>query len=143
MLAPTTQEDIDRRDNMASRIGIIGDIMNNLTEMESTSAKLRVLKILLSDVITNPDILDTIQEQIDTIEEQEDESIDIGSEKAEEEFTDTDFEPERSERPSRPVERETDFSASSEIIEPNEGTSMNLPSPEDLGVDMTDNNAEI
>ena len=143
MLAPTTQEDIDRRDNMASRIGIIGDIMNNLAEMESTSAKLRVLKILLSDVITNPDILDTIQEQIDTIEEQEDESIDIGSEKAEEEFTDTDFEPERSERPSRPVERETDFSASSEIIEPNEGTSMNLPSPEDLGVDMTDNNAEI
>ena len=143
MLAPTTQEDIDRRDNMASRIGIIGDIMNNLTEMESTSAKLRVLKILLSDVITNPDILDTIQEQIDTMEEQEDEGIDMGSEKAEEEFTDTDFEPERSERPSRPVERETDFSASSEIIEPNEGTSMNLPSPEDLGVDMTDNNAEI
>lgn len=143
MLAPTTQEDIDRRDNMASRIGIIGDIMNNLTEMESTSAKLRVLKILLSDVITNPDILDTIQEQIDTMEEQEDEGIGIESEKSEEEFTDTDFEPERSERPSRPVERETDFSASSEIIEPNEGTSMNLPSPEDLGVDMTDNNAEI
>ena len=48
MLPPTTQEDIDRRDNMSTKINIVSDIMNLLSDLPDESAKLDILKKLLS-----------------------------------------------------------------------------------------------
>ena len=46
MQPPTTQEELDRRDNMSNKVGIANDIMNLLGEVEDASAKLKILKSL-------------------------------------------------------------------------------------------------
>ena len=76
MQPPTTQEEMDRRDNMANKIAVASDIMNLLAEIEDASAKLRILKALLSNIITDPDVMDILQEQIDMLEQSEDMGID-------------------------------------------------------------------
>jgi hypothetical protein len=146
MLPPTTQEEIDRRDNLSSKISIVGDIMNNLSDIESPSAKLRILKSLLSNVITDTDVIDIIQEQIDEIEK---------SAKVEE--VETDVDEMDTETPDIGTESESgnsfadslggelgDMESETEETEAETETDSNeLPSPADLGVDMTDNTADI
>lgn len=68
MLAPTTQEEVDRRDNLSNKIGLVGDIMNSLAEMEDSTIKLKILKTLLSDTLNNPEVISLIQDQIDILE---------------------------------------------------------------------------
>lgn len=68
MLAPTTQEEIDRRDNVSNKIGVVSDLMNILTDIEDPTMKLKILKALLSDVVTNVDVISYIQEVIDAAE---------------------------------------------------------------------------
>nr|DAE27164.1 MAG TPA: membrane-anchored junction protein [virus sp. ctnRj46] len=62
MLPPTTQEDIDRRDNMSTKITIVSDIMNLLSDLPNESAKLDILKKLLSGVISDGEILQILSE---------------------------------------------------------------------------------
>ena len=62
MLPPTTQEDIDRRDNMSTKINIVSDIMNLLSDLPDESAKLDILKKLLSGVISDGEILQILSE---------------------------------------------------------------------------------
>lgn len=78
MQAPTTQEEKDRQDSKGTSINMIQDIMNLLdsTEIENASAKLKILKALLAEIISDPEVLAIIQEQIDELEEAEDEGID-------------------------------------------------------------------
>lgn len=68
MLPPTTQEEIDRRDNMANKIQIASDIMTILSDIEDPTAKLKMLKSLLSNIITDGDIVNILQEEIDKME---------------------------------------------------------------------------
>ena len=70
MQAPTTQEEIDRRDNLSSKVQIVSDVMNLVNEIEDQKAKLEILKSLLSNVITNDEIISIIQGVIDELEEQ-------------------------------------------------------------------------
>lgn len=78
MQAPTTQEEKDRQDAKGTNINMIQDIMNLLdgTEIENASAKLKILKALLSETISDPEVLAIIQEQIDELEEAEGEGVD-------------------------------------------------------------------
>ena len=69
MLPPTTQEDIDRRDNMATKMNIVSDIMNLLSDLPDESAKLDILKKLLSGVISDGEILQILSEQKDKLEQ--------------------------------------------------------------------------
>lgn len=69
MVPPTTQEEIDRRDNLSSKVGIARDIMDLLQDIEDPSAKLKILKSLMSGIITDPEILEILQEEIDAQEE--------------------------------------------------------------------------
>lgn len=69
MLPPTTQEDIDRRDNMSTKITIVSDIMNLLSDLPNESAKLDILKKLLSGVISDGEILQILSEQKDKLEQ--------------------------------------------------------------------------
>ena len=68
MLAPTTQEEVDRRENLSNKVGLIGDIMNSLSDVAETSRRLKILKALLSDTLTNTEVIAVIQEEIDALE---------------------------------------------------------------------------
>lgn len=68
MLSPTTQEEVDRRDNLSNKVGLINDIMNSLADVEDTTTRLRILKSLLSDTLSNTEVISLIQEQIDKLE---------------------------------------------------------------------------
>lgn len=137
MLIPTTQEEIDRRENLSNKVQLTSDIMNMLSDIEEPQAKLKILKSLLSNVIDDNDILSIIQEQIDELEEGE----------GTEEFSET-TETE-SEEPPRSGKRDfndtfgsgltSETPETTETEETSEEETI-LPSPEELGVDL--NNTE-
>lgn len=136
MLVPTTQEEIDRRENLSNKVQLTSDIMNMLSDIEDPQAKLRILKSLLSNVIDDNDILSIIQEQIDELEE-------TGTEEFSE-TTETEIE-----EPSPSGRRDFNDTFGSELAgetpEPTETEETSeeetiLPSPEELGVDL--NNTE-
>ena len=134
MLVPTTQEEIDRRENLSNKVQLTSDIMNMLSDIEDPQAKLKILKSLLSNVIDDNDILSIIQEQIDQLEDE-------GSE----EFTET-TEPEIEEPSPRRTDDFNDTFGSELTDETPEETETQetseeetiLPSPEELGVDLSD-----
>ena len=76
MVPPTTQEEVDRREAVQNRISTIGDIMNLVSDIEDMSAKLRILKSLLSEVVYDDELNTVLQEQIDKLTEQEEEGED-------------------------------------------------------------------
>ena len=81
MLPPTTQEEIDRRDNLSSKVGLVRDIMDTLADIENPITKLTILKTLLSNTITDPTVIQLIQAEIDSMQAQIDteESLEDGS----------------------------------------------------------------
>ena len=76
MQKPVTQDDIDRRDNMANNNQVTGDIMSLVGELvEDNATKLKILKSLLSKYLINPEILEIIQNEIGKLENQEEEEV--------------------------------------------------------------------
>ena len=148
MLPPATQEDIDRRESLSSRVGIIRDIINLTDAVEDTSKKLKILKSLLADVVTDSDVITVIQDKIDELEAsgKEGESAGEGSgiepveggSPSEADTTDLgslfgDTEEPASFTPETSGEEET-----TEVETPEE-TVGELPSPDSLGIDFTQN----
>ena len=141
MQAPMTQEEVERRDNLSSGIGIIRDIMDLLTDIETPETKLKVLKSLLSNAITNSEVIDLIQNEITKIEQEE-------PQQEEEIVKETDT---LSDEDSLQLDR--DFGSTENISDrtPNleteienqtaqdSGEENELPSPEELDIDFTDN----
>lgn len=86
MQPPVTQEELDKRDSLSSEIAITDDVMRMLEGVEDPIIKLKILKSLLSNVISNQEVIELIQEQITQLEReiQEQESMedesDMGSE---------------------------------------------------------------
>ena len=70
MLPPTTQEEIDRRDNIQSKVAIVNDIMNLLSDVEDPVIKTKILKSLLSTIITDQEVIALLDEQIKKLEEE-------------------------------------------------------------------------
>lgn len=68
MQPPTTSEDIDRRENLSSKVQITADVMNLMSDIEDPVAKLKMLKSLLANVITNEEVIGIIQDVIDNME---------------------------------------------------------------------------
>jgi len=68
MQAPVTKDEIQRRETADNRIRYVNDIMGQLSDIEDPAAKLKVLKILLSQSINDPDVIAVIEEQIDKLE---------------------------------------------------------------------------
>lgn len=83
MLPPTTQEDIDRRDNMSTKINIVSDIMNLLSDLPDESAKLDILKKLLSGVISDGEILQILSEQKDKLEQTDELDMNVADDQEE------------------------------------------------------------
>jgi hypothetical protein len=71
MLPPTTQEEIDRRDNISAKIQLARDTMDMLGDVDNPLLKIKMLKSLLSNILTNTEITELLQEHIDNLEQQE------------------------------------------------------------------------
>lgn len=150
MQAPVTKAELDRREDKKNRIGIVNDIMMQLQEIQDTTVKLKILKSLLADSITDVEVVDLLQDYIDKLESSENpDNPDDNNNQA-----DSDISPEPtlpsadivdSERtPSRfeptegePTEPSIPEEPSAEFNEPAEDSY--LPSGNDLGVDLTNN----
>lgn len=150
MQPPTTQEEIDRRDNLSSKIQITGDIMNTLQDVEDPVIRLKILKSLLANTITDNEVVNLIQEQIDKLEEEQASGEDISTDTEDLDFGGSDFgsdetldlgsdlglEPTGEIPGEEAEEEETIIASEPETEEP-------LPTPAELGIDMTDNTQEI
>ena len=91
MQSPTTQEEKDRRDNAATQLSNIRDILDLCGDINDASIKLKITKSLLATVVKDPDILAYVQDEIDVLE-QEAESGVTNDDSAEDEFADIDSE---------------------------------------------------
>lgn len=138
MLPPTTQEEIDRRENLSGKVQLTSDIMNMLTDIEDPVKKLEVLKALLSDFITNTEVIDIIQQEIEKLEEEVAEGtapIEGEEEQEDIEMSGSSF---AGDLGLAPIEGEEAIEGEEEV---GEEDSEPLPSPEELGAgDFSDNN---
>ena len=163
MQTPVTQEEIDLKSDLSNSLRNVSDIMQALGEVDDAAIKTKVLKSLLADTLSNQDVTNALQEYIDKLEAKEEkdkggnkeESNDLGSFGGSEDFGDLggmEGAPEEggNEEASsfNPMEgapsTQEEGSATEETSEQPEETSSeeesdNLPSPADLGVDLTDN----
>lgn len=137
MQEPVSQEELDKREARISEIGIVRDVMDLITDLEDESAKLRILKSLLAQAINNQEVLDLIQDEIDTLleensEEEFDSSAnDIDSILDDRDGGDSNFESPSSKSLGDMFTDESDSSTSEDD---------NLPTPADLGAgDLSDN----
>ena len=67
MVPPTTREEIDRRDAIQSRISVASDIMMQLSEVKNLGLRLKALKALLAGAV-DPEVTSVLQEEIDRLE---------------------------------------------------------------------------
>lgn len=158
MQTPVTQEEIDLKSDLSSSLRNVSDIMNTLNDINDEVIKTKILKSLLSDTLANQDVTSALQEYIDKLNKKEEDKnnkedndlnsstdngnlgsdLDINNE---EEINDTssEFNPVEGGAPS--TQEESTEEIPNEDIETDEQNeqSDNLPSPEELGVDLTNN----
>ena len=152
MQKPITQDDIDRRENMANNNQVTSDIMSLVDGLiEDSSTKLEILKSLLSNYLINPEILDILQNEITKLEQQEQETSketpieEEGSGSGDEFDLGGDFETGETSGISddltsaiENVGEEIPAETEEEESPAEEGEA--LPTPADLGLDFTDSN---
>lgn len=143
MLSPTTQEEVDRRDNMSNKVGLVGDIMNSLSDIEDTATRLKILKSLLSDTLTNAEVISLIQEQIDALETEETPMNDPSmiTDESEEDLSGLFGDDMSSGSDSNSFDDfpEFDSNSTTEFEEPSSEENNELPLPSDLGIgDLSD-----
>ena len=145
MVPPTTQEELDRRSAVQTRISTIGDIMNLVTDIEDMSAKFRILKSLITEVVPDEELGTVLDEQIAKLEAQEEEGEDTTDGESDTDFdafgepggNDFDFNFDSGSAPS-----DDDFNTG-ETSEVDTAETI-LPTPADLGAgDFTDANLGI
>ena len=91
MQPPVTQEEIDKRDNLSSEMSIVRDILDMTSDIEDPVTKLKILKALLSQTISNQEVIELVQDEIERLEQEVDEgAIDNGE--LDDELGDMDFE---------------------------------------------------
>ena len=151
MQAPVTQEELDRRENKKNRIAVVGDIMNQLSEIQNPVIKMKILKTLLADSVTDTEVIALLQDQIDELEaEGKDTDEAPGGPAGEPSMGGEPELPEPSySEPSEPAPSRIDEPAEPEESGPEEAGApetpvggdkeQTLPSPNDIGQDFTDN----
>lgn len=143
---PVTQEDIDRMENQSTKVQLSRDIMDMLSDIEDAPARLKILKSLMKNIVTDPDIIKELDEQIELaiaekepVEEPEqnntdsDDDSEIFSLKDEDEssITNDSEDTEKSDN-----DMYTDINTEEEGETPEKSYDTILPSPEQLGIDL-------
>lgn len=132
MQPPATSEEKDRRENLSNKIAVVNDIMALLSDIEDVAAKLKILKSLLSNVLTDSEVTDIIQKEIDKLENEE--------EVVEEDTPTDDIDSENMDFDLGGFSGGSSSDLESPESSNKEESGGELPSPEDLGMDMTNNN---
>ena len=145
MVPPTTREELDRQDATSTKIQLTSDVMMLVAEIKDLSSRLKILKAMLSDTISDPTVAEIIQEEIDrlealkadgyTLDENGDPIIEedptgmsgtVGGSDFDNDFGRDDF------------GGFDDFSSNSSDDNNND---MDLPTPDSLGLDLTDSDS--
>ena len=141
MLPPTTQEEIDRRDNLSSKVQLTSDIMNMLAEIEDPVAKLKILQALLSKVIDDTDVIQILQDEIERLETEIESGAgedipmdDMGGGDIPNDVGMSSF--------SSAASGDVDIGGDEASGEESTSSDETLPTPDDLGVDLSDSDIE-
>ena len=73
MQPPVTQEELDKRDNTSAKVGLSDDVLRMLDGIEDPIIKLKITKSLLSNAITNAEVIELLQDYIDNLEQEAEE----------------------------------------------------------------------
>ena len=148
MQAPTTQEEKDRSENTSSRISLVSDVMNLIAEVESPITKLKILKSMLASAVTNTEVTTLLAAEIKKLEDDREDQINEEA-KVEEDKDDLENEDLSSigggeeYNPDQPLdlssESTEEVTTEQSVSEPAPISMENetLPSPEELGLDLT------
>lgn len=153
MNTPVTQEEIDKRDSKKSQIEYIQSVVNLLSDVQTPSIKLQIIKSLLSTALENEEITALLQEEVDKLKQKEAENEEeevVGEESITEEpyepTLDRDEDNEESSSISDLIDNTEEQAEPEEVDETDveeetgEDETLNdsyLPSPEELQVDLT------
>lgn len=132
MQPPVTQEDIDRRESQSTKVQLTSDIMDMLSDIEEPISRLRILKNLLVNIVNDNDIIEEIQSQINTLEEENSEEITDTTDvmtKENELVTDENNVDNQEESPIYFDTDDADEPSKDEVV---------LPSAEELGINLAD-----
>lgn len=140
MQPPITQEEKDRREATDNRIRYVGDVMNQLNDIEDKEIKLKIYKALISSSVNNSEVIQYLDEYIATLKKPENESNENNSEESN---SDMDLpsipmnEPSHDEEP--PMESFND-DENKTLLNEKETKEVDsyLPTPEELDIDLTD-----
>ena len=148
MQEPITQEELDRRESQRNKIGVIGDIMQQVGNVvEDQIIKLKIVKALLAECVTDPEVINLLQEEIDKLDSKENPKEEDENKSSES----SERRPSRETSMNRSIDREFGFEETPEepIEEPTfeeEPTEVDtsseasyLPSPDELQLDLTSN----
>ena len=144
MQAPTTQEEVDRKDAIAGEVQLVSDIMNLLSDLENSLLKLKILKEMLANVVTEPEVIALLEEEIEKLEketnpEEEIEEDDFSEFESGDEDININLSSDAGLDQALDLETPEVGMEEPEAEIPEEETS--LPSPDELGIgDLTDNN---
>ena len=141
MRRPATQDDVDRKDNLTGNLQVTRDTMDLIDGViENNTAKLEILKSMLSSYMSNQDVINIIQEEINKLTEEQPEEQEGGEQLGTGESTTADEfgEPEESGlAQDLGLEPPAEEEAEVQPVEPEENA---LPTPSELGLDFTDSN---
>ena len=160
MQTPVTQEEIDLKSDLSNSLRNVSDIMNTLSDVDDNILKTKALKVLLSETLANQDVTNILEDYIKEQEEDKEKGDGEGSEESSEnnesglgdlgggdlgemspeEMGFTPMKGAPSTQTEETVEEPMEEVESVESEEPTpEEESDNLPSPSELGVDLTVN----
>ena len=146
MLPPTTQEEIDRRDNLSSKVQLTTDIMGMLDDIDDPVARLKILKCMIGNIVDDTDIITILQEQIEKLENEDAEVVEeddtTGDDSMGDDMSGLDSGDTGSDVSGGGI---NDFASGDGEDQPTEETGEDgtlLPSPEELGVDLDDSDTE-
>ena len=147
MQSPTTQEEKDRQENTAQRVQLVSDVMNLVADIENPIVKLKMLKSLLANAVTNTEITTLLNSEIQKMEQDERDAVndEVTLEDAslnDAELGDTEISGDEPLDLGIGVDDTTSADTSMEVgidggISDTSSESASLPTPDELGVDMT------
>jgi len=80
MVAPTTQEEVDRRSNLQNKVSVTRDVMQLLEGITDEVTKLQITKTLLSGIVNDGEAMQLIQDAIDAMAAEKEEQKEPKSE---------------------------------------------------------------
>lgn len=140
MQAPTTKEEIDRKQNVSNAISVVGDVMNLLTDIEDNTIKLKILKSLIANALPNPEVVELLQDEIEKPEQEETPiHTDMPEDNAEDRYETSGYiPPDDREVPPPPPAPQTQSNTEEEGPR-TDLSDVDLPTPSELDKDFTDN----